>query len=216
VIYNSLDVEKQNHIYLSMSREVLIAKKRNYFGGNFVLGFIGRLVPGKKIDMILCAMEQLRQLGIECGAMIIGDGIERKYLEETARAKHLSVKFLGPLYNENDIGENIMLMDVVVSPGNVGLTAMHSLIYGTPVITHSDFCSQGPEFESIIDGQSGMFFKRDCPDDLSRAIMEWFKKYPTKTETLESVCRNIILNKYNAKIQAETILNYIRKRTEKP
>ena len=47
--------------------------------------------------------------------------------------------FYGACYDESKLGELIFNADLCVSPGNVGLTAVHSMGYGTPVITHNNF-----------------------------------------------------------------------------
>ena len=52
-------------------------------------------------------------------------------------------------YDENEIGDLIYNADLCVSPGNVGLTAIHTLTYGTPVLSHANFPNQMPEFEAI-------------------------------------------------------------------
>lgn len=55
--------------------------------------------------------------------------------------------------------EFIYNADLCVSPGNVGLTAMHSLVFGCPVITHNCFEWQMPEFEAIQPGITGDFLR---------------------------------------------------------
>ena len=53
--------------------------------------------------------------------------------------------------------KNLYFILHFVSPGNVGLTAIHSLSYGTPVLTHNNFNNQMPEVESIQPGFNGYF-----------------------------------------------------------
>ena len=45
-------------------------------------------------------------------------------------------------------------MDITVSPDKVGLTAIHSMAYGRPVITHDNMDRQGPEVEAVIPGRT--------------------------------------------------------------
>ena len=73
-------------------------------------------------------------------------------------ALNQNVCFFGPCYDEFEIGMLIYNAALCVSPGNVGLTAIHSLSYGTPVISHNDFKHQMPEFEAIVPGETGAFF----------------------------------------------------------
>ena len=50
---------------------------------------------------------------------------------------------------------------MLVSPGNVGLNAVHALSYGTPVITHNNVNNQMPEHETIIENFNGCFHKEN-------------------------------------------------------
>src|SRR5690606_35683945 len=81
-------------------------------------------------------------------------------------------------------------------PGNVGLTAMHALTYGTPVVSHSNASRQGPEFESIKDGVSGFLFKEDDVDSLVDAILKCKKAIVNGKITREG-CRRIIQDYYS-------------------
>jgi len=123
----------------------------------------------KKIDLLIDALDLLNVNGIKCNLVIIG-----KDEEDTKIEKHIDknqykgrIWLYGACYDEEIIGELIFNAQLCVSPGNVGLTAMHSLVYGTPVITHNNFSNQGPEFEAIIDGKTGSFFKEDSAEDLA-------------------------------------------------
>jgi hypothetical protein len=71
---------------------------------------------------------------------------------------------------------------LTVSPGKVGLTAMHSMAYGTPVISHNTFDHQMPEVEAIVPGVTGDYFAEGSSEDLARVIAKWFDTHPTKPE----------------------------------
>lgn len=68
-----------------------------------------------------------------------------------------NVWFYGSCYDEQTNAELIYNADMCVAPGNVGLTAIHAMTFGCPVITHSDFKWQMPEFEAIHPGKTGDF-----------------------------------------------------------
>ena len=97
-------------------------------------------------------------------------------LEEMVELNGLkdAVWFYGACYDEKTNAELIYNADVCVSPGNVGLTAMHCLMFGCPVITHNNFAMQMPEFESINNGVTGSFFNENDIDSLAGAIRNWF------------------------------------------
>ena len=86
----------------------------------------------------------------------------------------------------------IYLSDLCVSPGNVGLTAIHALSYGTGVASHNNFNNQMPEVESIIDGVNGFLFREGDYLDLVEKIRSFLKAKPLKKKA-----RQIIDEKYN-------------------
>ena len=53
---------------------------------------------------------------------------------------------------------------------NVGLTAIHSLSFGTPVLTHNNFDNQMPEVQAINEGENGGFFIENDLEDLIKKI----------------------------------------------
>ena len=100
--------------------------------------------------------------------MFIGDGPIASLLRKKAEKMMEQVTFLGAVYDEELIASLLWNADLCISPGNVGLTALHSMAYGTPVATHNDFAEQMPEYEAIIEGRTGFFFDRNSVDDLEK------------------------------------------------
>ena len=92
----------------------------------------------------------------------------------------------------------------MVSPGKVGLIALHSLAYGTPVISHGDPENQMPEFEAIIQGKTGDFYKRDDLGDLAAVIKKWVTS-PWPCEAVRQECYTTIERFYNPDFQRATI-----------
>jgi hypothetical protein len=97
-----------------------------------------------------------------------------------------------------------------VSPGNVGLTAIHALSYGTPVITHDDYKHQMPEFEAIVPGKTGAFFIANDLNSLRFEIESWLDLHSVKDEKLIEDCFKIIDNKYNPNFQISVIKSVLK------
>ena len=96
--------------------------------------------------------------------------------------------FYGACYDEAANAELIYNADLCVAPGNVGLTAMHSMVFGCPVLTHNDFPLQMPEFEAICENETGSFFKRNDIESLADAISDWFGYNGSRRETIRRNC----------------------------
>lgn len=197
VVYNSLDYDK--HKYLR--EEVLGDHSAMKFFKNPelpTLVFIGRLTEVKKLGLLIKAVSKLNSGDYEFNLLIIGDGEEKENLMKMASSQLINGRFhfYGACYDEKKIGEMLANTDLCVSPGNVGLTAIHSLSFGTPVCTHNNFTHQMPECEVIETGVTGFFFEEDDVDDLSKQITIWFKESKPREE-IRKKCYQIIDKKYN-------------------
>lgn len=173
VVHNSLDYEQQQDVikHLPLSNPI-----QNHFKNEYpCIIFTGRLMPPKRIDMILEALSQLKREKTIINCVFVGDGPEKQNLESIVSRLNLKnqVWFYGACYDELIIGSLYWHADLCVSPGNVGLTAIHSLTYGCPVVTHNDFANQMPEFEAIIPGKTGDFFDHGNVASLKETILKW-------------------------------------------
>ncbi len=207
VIYNSLCYDEQIKIRKELRPSTIY---RNYFKNDFYnLVFIGRLTDIKRLDLLLMAIAALKLQYINVNLTIIGNGTKKEEL--TAQSKQLGLKrvwFYGECYNEKELSDLIYNADLCVSPGNVGLTAIHAMMYGTPVLTHNDFPNQMPEFEAIIDGVTGLFFEYEDSDSLAENIKRWFTIAPERDYVREK-CFEVIDTKYNPHVQLETLQKYL-------
>lgn len=200
VIYNSLDYDKQVELRSRAGDSSFI---RNYFGNNDpVLTFVGRLTTVKRIDMIIQILNRT-----DTNLILIGDGPARSELEALAAKCGVTdrVWFYGECYDQSMIATMLHHSAAVVSPGNVGLTAIHALSAGTPVVTHSDPTAQMPEFEAITPGVTGSLFERGNLSDMLRAIEPWLRVTPDQREATREACYHTIDTRYNPHLQIETL-----------
>jgi glycosyltransferase involved in cell wall biosynthesis len=126
-----------------------------------------------------------------------------------AAQRSLPTVLFGACHNEQVLGSLFLSATVTVSPGKIGLTAMHSLAYGVPVITHDDPARQGPEWEAIIAGRTGEFFRRNDPRDLADVIRRWTLA-PVPSASVRDACYEVIETRYNPQAQAEAINRAVR------
>lgn len=204
-IYNSLDYDNQLLVREGLSKTNIY---KNYFKNDLpVLLFVGRIQKIKKIDAILLAMVLLKQRGLECNLIILGENADeidfKKQIADSGLEKNVWI--YGSCYQEELLGELIYNADVCISPGNVGLTAMHCFVYGTPVITNNNFETQMPEFEVIEPGKNGDFFEENNVWDLADKISNWISLDNTRREEVRVSAYKIIDEKYNPHYQIEIL-----------
>ena len=206
VVYNSLDYDTHKKILETTANLELLTLKKSFFTNNAkipLILFVGRLTKEKKLNQLFLALNKLSKNGLFYNCLIVGDGKERNSLENLVRRLNLTehVYFFGESYDESITAKLVMSSDVCVSPGNVGLTAMHSMGLGTPVITHDNFNHQMPEAECIIHGVTGYLFKENDLDSLADIIQ--FGNY--ENVSMKRACVDIVEKYYNPRNQYNII-----------
>jgi glycosyltransferase involved in cell wall biosynthesis len=158
------------------------------------------------LDLILRAAARLADQQQPVNVLFIGGGPEQANLDHLASELGLAdrVHFYGPCHREAELAPLISLADLCVSPGHIGLTAMHALVYGTPVLTHDDPQRHAPEAEAIIPGLNGDFFARDDLNDLTAKIAAWLAR-PETAATTAAACQEVIAKYYNPHFQVKVI-----------
>lgn len=207
VVFNSLDYEAQQAARAAMSDAQLMKIREDLFPNNPgvpVLICTSRLTALRGLEHLIEAMRYLRDRDIRSNLLLVGDGPERMKLENLADRFGVPVHFYGACYDERRLAELIMAANVTVAPGQVGLTAIHSLAYGTPVITHGDADHQMPEWEAIMPGVTGDYFRRGDVEDLARVLGRWCRRaWPDPG--LSRRCIDIVDRLYNPQYQSRVI-----------
>jgi glycosyltransferase involved in cell wall biosynthesis len=197
--FNSLDYDVQLPV-----RKILAEQDHSCSSSGRLVNIfcISRLTKLCRYDMLFDAVASIRVGGVNCKITIVGDGPEKTALEMQAKNLKLDVVFLGEMYDEIEIARLIFAADVTVSPGKVGLTAMHSLMYGTPVISNDNFVTQMPEVEAVVPGFTGELFAEGSVNDLAEKLRSFPERFPNKKLTRER-CFSMIDSFYNPAKQAE-------------
>lgn len=205
VIHNSLMYDAQLEIRKNL-------KASNVFVDHFKNGFqtvvfVGRLTPVKKLHQLLEAQKDCQEKDFNFNVVFIGDGTQKTELENLSSSLKLNDKvwFYGSSYNEDELSILLYNADLCVAPGNIGLTAMHAMVYGCPCVSHNDFKWQMPEFEAINSGITGDFFERDNVQSLANTIRAWLVNSKSRREEVRQSCFDEIDTSWNPYYQLEVI-----------
>ena len=209
-IHNSLAYDEQLALRRQMQPSDIY--KKHFGNDNPVMIFLGRLTPVKKLDQAIEALAKLRDKGEQYNFVFVGDGSERKSLENLAESLEVKeqVWFYGACYDERQNAELVYNADLCVAPGNIGLTAMHTMMFGCPAITHGDFKWQMPEFEAIHPHTTGCFFKRDDVTDLAEKISMWFTVNKGERDAVRQACYKEIDTQWNPYFQMEVLRKHLK------
>ena len=147
------------------------AESRRYLGipgDRFAVGWIGRMTAVKRTDDVLIAFKILRDSGVDAVLCMVGDGPDRRQLEQ--RAHELGVArdtvFLG--YQE-DVAPFYAAFDTLVLPsGNEGtpVTVIEALAAERPVVA----TRVGGVPDVVRDGEDGFLVEAGATDDLAERL----------------------------------------------
>ena len=207
-IHNCLDHDA--HLKIRSALAVTNIYKNRFNNSSPNLLFIGRLTPVKELDLVLKALKLCNEKEFPLNMTFIGDGPMRTKLEEEVRLCGLenNVWFYGACHDEEKNGELIYNADICVSPGNVGLTAVHCMTFGTPVITNDDFAHQMPEFETVTPGKTGDFFENGNPESLAQCIIKWLACGLDREEIRQN-CYQVIDNEWTPEYQIKIMKEHL-------
>lgn len=123
--------------------------------GGPVLIFCARLEPLRRLDLLLDAMPRVAERHPGVRLIVIG-GSKDAAFEAELRAKATGlgalaerVRFLGAIYGEPSLAPWFLSSDLMVFPSHMGLSVLHAMGYGVPVLTCDNASRHGPEFDVI-------------------------------------------------------------------
>lgn len=200
-IYNSLDHDL--HLKIRQTLKLTSVFKDYFNNDNPTFIYVGRLQKSKKINLVFEAISLLKKKNILANFILVGESSDIGFTIEEMKDMNIAeqVWFYGPCFDEYILGELFYNSIACVSPGNIGLTAIHSLTFGTPIITHNNFKNQAPEFEALIDGETGSFFKEHNVEDLANKMEDYISMDQSQRKVLKKNGYKIIDDRYNPHYQ---------------
>ncbi len=126
----------------------------------FVAG--GRLVPYKRLDMVVQAFNRLRY-----PLKIFGTGPELEHLQKHAKP---NIEFVGRISDEAK-GELLRHAKAFIHPQleDFGITPVETMAAGRPVIAYGE----GGATETVVPGETGVFFQKQSWESLLDAVLHF-------------------------------------------
>jgi acetyltransferase-like isoleucine patch superfamily enzyme len=96
-----------------------------------------------------------------------------------------------------------------VIPSGAGLSIMHAMAFGTPVLIHDNLAEHFPEWEAVEAGKTGYFYRfgsvADLADTLERAVFVERCK-----DVMGDACRQAIRDKYSPQAQTPIFVGLVK------
>jgi len=139
--------------------------------GRPVILFVSRLQPWNRTDLLVRAAVPLRQKFPGLRIVIVGDGPASASLQALASDLNVAdtVTFTGAIYGEDQLAPWFLSALAFCYPANIGLSLIHAMIYGVPIVTGKEQRAQNPEIEAFRDGHNGLGFEQDNGEAMTAA-----------------------------------------------
>ncbi|MDW8034381.1 MAG: glycosyltransferase family 4 protein [Nitrososphaerota archaeon] len=136
--------------------------------------FAGRLIKEKNVDVLIESVKLIKKKNMEVKCIIIGDGPERKRLEELVEKLELkrNIFFKGFLKDHDEVVSYMKASKVFVLPSTregFGIAALEANACGLPVITVKHDMNAACD---LIEGGVNGFICKLSPREISEAIMK--------------------------------------------
>jgi glycosyltransferase involved in cell wall biosynthesis len=189
LIYNGVDIDEV---------QALVSVKRNH-SENFVIGYIGRLVPLKNLETLLTSIQILKADRPHVRLVIVGDGPERANLEN--QVKHLciegNVEFLGFM---DDAAACLSEFELFVLPSlseGIPRCIMEAMAASVPVVV-----SDIPGNRSLVsNGKTGLLFTVGDSSALADKI-RYMMDHPDAAQKLALCAKQKVEEEYSSRRMA--------------
>lgn len=205
VVGNSLNREDYGFLNHDITKESKLDKPFNIL-------FAGRLTSKARLEILINSLTGLKQKGIEdFKCTIIGDGDTERYRAMVHDLQlHDRVVFLGALYGK-DTHEYFLEADLFVYPGGIGLSVLHALSFGLPVITNDNYTLHFPEIELLKKDFNGDLYKDNDENDLTEKIVEWKNKLQNAGNSYFNNCiKSIYEHNYLPEQVSCSVLSFVK------
>ncbi|HHB77904.1 MAG TPA: glycosyltransferase [Saprospiraceae bacterium] len=184
-------------------------KKYNITKKPFQLLHIGRLVPWKRVDLLIQACAKLQPTFPDIEAIIIGNGPELDNLKKLAEAEGVAEKihFVGAIYDHVEKAKYFLESSIYVLAGMGGLSINEAMAYGLPVV-----CSvcDGTEKHLVFEGKNGRYFQTDQLESLVTVLQQMLSK-PDQLAKMGKKSLEIIQNDINEHVVVQAYLDAFAK-----
>lgn len=213
VVYNSLDYDLQQEVDESIDDGVRRAWRESLGvnPGEGLVVFTGRLQPVKRLDLLIEAISLIARKGKKVHVALIGEGTEKENLLTLSKKLGVSdiVHFLGPSYDERYLGVALSSCDLSVIPSGAGLSIMHAMTFGTPVLIHDRVERHFPEWEAVKEGSTGYYYKYNNVVDMAEKI-HYAVFCVQEREKISHECKRIIRERYNPHYQLRLFVQAVK------
>jgi len=214
---NGVNQNEVNAAVNKCSQDILDTwAEENDLKDKVILLSCARLDIKNQFEMVIESLPDIIKIYPDILWCVIGDGDVKSALKEKAEKLGVAeyIKWLGPIYSQDKLAPWFLSARCLIHPGSIGLSLMHAMGYGLPVVTHDNESHQMPEIAALIDGENGLLFREGDKSSLIEKILLLIGDKEL-SKKLSSHAKQTVADNYNTKIMAEKFIGMVNKTQEK-
>lgn len=186
-------------------------RRSNALENSVLLLSCARLDAKNKFEQVIRALPLMLDEVPNLIWCVIGNGDEKNNLETMVKTAGLEdhVRFVGAIYQENELAPWFLLSEILIHPGAIGLTLLHSFGYGLPVVVHGETKLHGPEYAAFEPERTGRNFHIGDIQSLADTVVGLLYDRAARSN-MKSYALNVARGKYNVDIMVERFVSIAR------
>lgn len=180
-----------------------VNKIRNNIESNYFLLGVGNLIPRKKFDIAIKAVNKLVSMGYDITYVVIGEGPQRDKLIKLIKELGIEerIKILPRREKLLEVYEYMKACDIFLLPSvmeGFGVVFAEAMVLGKPVIG----CKEGVVPDLVQDGKTGLLATQDDIDGLVKGL-DFLLSHPKEAQAMGERARKLVLENYTWEKNAE-------------
>lgn len=142
---------------------------------------MGRLLKEKEPDRLIDVYKIISKKIDNIELHIVGNGPMMEELKVKTKKlkdedKNLKIRFWGAITDDEMTGKMLYASDLMVMPGYLGLSIVHSFCFDCPVVSQKQGVNgpfHSPEIEYVIEGKTGFLTPYDNNELMAEIIIDY-------------------------------------------
>ena len=108
------------------------------------------------------------------------------------REASCAIEFTGAIYDPWALAPWMLGAALMPYPVNLGLSLHQAFGFGVPVVTSDRWLDHGPEFDALVDGETGLLYRAGDVGDLAAGWTRLLRDEPLRRRLAEGAHRRAI------------------------
>lgn len=173
-------------------------KTKNNIHGKRVLLFSSVLRSKTQLDVLIRALPMIEKKYPDICCVVVGEGELLFPCQKLASELKVAekIRWLGRIHEQSLLAPWFLSAQAFVYPGAVGLSIVHAMAYGLPVIVNKNIQGHGPEYVLFEDRENGLGFEEEGIESLAGQVNSLLAIPLEKRQTMGRHGRERVFKEY--------------------